>query len=48
MVDVCDQCGHEDLQASSALFELVFAGKEGVDGATKIDWGEVSVGGWGV
>lgn len=45
VVDVCAGCGHEDLQGSTALFDLVVAGREAVGGVRGIDWGGERVGG---
>ncbi len=47
MVDVCAGCGHEDLQASKGLFDLVVAGKEAVGGVRGVDWGGFWGGGCG-
>lgn len=46
VVDECaGGCGHEDLQASQGLFDLVVAGKEAVGGVRGVDWGGDRVGG---
>jgi len=45
VVDVCAGCGHENLQGSQGLFDLVVAGKEAVGGVRGVDWGGERVGG---